>query len=265
MHVHLPPPDLHPMQWTYCMNVTRRFLTLPLRRRTADFYIVGFPKVSWGPAAALGAHGRGARAGQDGRTHQPGAVSRALLGAPLAGTERLAGPLASVLLRGAGGNNLHGRLPQAAPRHRRHRRPALARGGRQAGQHRWQAGLQLDCDRVLPHALRTGAMAHAGVHAHPVPFAAWGRLESHHAREHGAAAGCFPAPSSQRAPAAPGPQTLEKESHHFQGALGRRAASSKAAYRSYFPTVLRRWWVERVRRAGKVGPCPACVAGPSLA
>lgn len=50
-------------------------------------------------------------------------------------------------------------------------------------------------------------------------------------------------------------QTLEKESHHFQGALGRRAAASKLAYRSYFPTVLRRWWVERVRRAGKVSIC----------
>lgn len=42
-----PHPPSPPPQWTYCMNVTRRFLTLPLRRRTADFYIVGFPKVGW--------------------------------------------------------------------------------------------------------------------------------------------------------------------------------------------------------------------------
>jgi len=33
-------------EWTYCMNVARRFLTLPLRRRTPDFFIVGFPKAS---------------------------------------------------------------------------------------------------------------------------------------------------------------------------------------------------------------------------
>jgi hypothetical protein len=29
---------------TYCMNVTRRFLTLPLRRRVPDVFILGFPK-----------------------------------------------------------------------------------------------------------------------------------------------------------------------------------------------------------------------------
>ena len=57
-------------------------------------------------------------------------------------------------------------------------------------------------------------------------------------------------------PPPPPPQALSKESHFFSGALGRHCASSTAAYRSYFPTELRRWWVERVLRAGKVrGVC----------
>ncbi len=51
----------------------------------------------------------------------------------------------------------------------------------------------------------------------------------------------------------PLPQTLTKESHFFAGALGRGSTSSRAAYRSYFPTLLRRWWVEAVERSGKVG------------
>ena len=56
------------------------------------------------------------------------------------------------------------------------------------------------------------------------------------------------------APAHLPPQALSKESHLLNGALGRSpsAACSRAAYRSYFPTVLRRWWVERVLRVGKV-------------
>ncbi|KAL4457893.1 hypothetical protein ABPG75_012758 [Micractinium tetrahymenae] len=115
-------------EWTYCMNVSRRFLTLPLRRRTADFYIVGFPK---------------------------------------AGTTSMAAYL-----------KLH---------------PAID-----------------------------------GIDGLP-----WH-------------------------------ETLEKESHHFQGALGRRAAASKLAYRSYFPTVLRRWWVERVRRAGKWLCFDACPVNACL-
>ena len=57
---------------------------------------------------------------------------------------------------------------------------------------------------------------------------------------------------------APLPQTLTKESHFFSGALGRASASSRAAYRSYFPTVLRRWWVEAVKRCGKVGAAAGC-------
>jgi hypothetical protein len=54
-------------------------------------------------------------------------------------------------------------------------------------------------------------------------------------------------------------EALSKESHFLSGALGRHAASSRAAYRSYFPTVLQRWWVEHVRRAGKV--MTACGSG----
>lgn len=49
------------------MNVARRFLTLPLRRRTADFYIVGFPKVAATPAAGT----RDGRVQVLGRTASP--------------------------------------------------------------------------------------------------------------------------------------------------------------------------------------------------
>ena len=37
---------------TYCMNVARRFLTIPLRRHTPDLYIVGFPKAGTTSKAA---------------------------------------------------------------------------------------------------------------------------------------------------------------------------------------------------------------------
>lgn len=43
---------------------------------------------------------------------------------------------------------------------------------------------------------------------------------------------------------------LNKESHFFNGSLGRWSASSPTLYRSFFPTVVTRWWVECVRRAG---------------
>mgnify|MGYP001091180173 CR=1 FL=1 len=48
------------------------------------------------------------------------------------------------------------------------------------------------------------------------------------------------------------------------GALGRGTTSSKLLYRSYFPTVLTRWWKERVLRVGKwmcfdACPLPACL------
>ncbi len=49
------------------------------------------------------------------------------------------------------------------------------------------------------------------------------------------------------------------------GALGRGTTTSKALYRSYFPTVLTRWWKERVLRVGKVSsqaaPWAGCVFG----
>lgn len=69
----------------------------------------------------------------------------------------------------------------------------------------------------------------------------------------------FPAFTCVRtSPPVPVPQTLTKESHFFSGALGRASTSSRAAYRSYFPTVLRRWWVEAVKRCGKVGAAAGC-------
>ena len=37
---------------TYCMNVVRRFLTLPLRRQVPAFYLVGFPKAGTTSMAA---------------------------------------------------------------------------------------------------------------------------------------------------------------------------------------------------------------------
>ena len=48
------------------------------------------------------------------------------------------------------------------------------------------------------------------------------------------------------------------------GALGRGTTSSKLLYRSYFPTVLTRWWKERVLHVGKwmcfdACPLPACL------
>ena len=43
---------------------------------------------------------------------------------------------------------------------------------------------------------------------------------------------------------------LSKESHFFNGVLGRRHASSRTLYRSFFPTFLTRWWRERICRSG---------------
>ncbi|KAI3436813.1 hypothetical protein D9Q98_006223 [Chlorella vulgaris] len=60
-------------------------------------------------------------------------------------------------------------------------------------------------------------------------------------------------------------EALSKESHFFSGALGRHSgASSAAIYRSYFPTVLQRWWVERVKRAGKWLCFDACPVNACL-
>lgn len=51
-------------------------------------------------------------------------------------------------------------------------------------------------------------------------------------------------------------EALRKESHFFSGILGRSNAHSAAAYRSFFPTVMRRWWAEAVCGVDKVrGTC----------
>jgi hypothetical protein len=58
-------------------------------------------------------------------------------------------------------------------------------------------------------------------------------------------------------------EALRKESHFLAGALGRgaRAATSPALYRSFFPTVVARWWAEAVlgvdRVSGRLGAGPA--------
>lgn len=47
--------------------------------------------------------------------------------------------------------------------------------------------------------------------------------------------------------------TLSKESHFFAGVLGRGSmAHSAAAYRSFFPTFVSRWWAEVVIGVDKV-------------
>ncbi|KAG7669455.1 hypothetical protein Ndes2526B_g05786 [Nannochloris sp. 'desiccata'] len=43
---------------------------------------------------------------------------------------------------------------------------------------------------------------------------------------------------------------FKKESHFFNGVLGRNNAASPTLYRSFFPTVLTRWWREAIRRSG---------------
>lgn len=51
---------------TYTMNCVRRFLTLPLRRRVPDFYIVGFPKVGGRQEGGEGGSGEwGAGSGEE--------------------------------------------------------------------------------------------------------------------------------------------------------------------------------------------------------
>jgi hypothetical protein len=51
---------------------------------------------------------------------------------------------------------------------------------------------------------------------------------------------------------------LSKESHFFNGILGPKNAASPTLYRSFFPTVLTRWWIERVRMAGPWRCFDAC-------
>jgi hypothetical protein len=59
-------------------------------------------------------------------------------------------------------------------------------------------------------------------------------------------------------------ETLSKESHFFNGVFGPRNASSATLYRSFFPTIVRRWWVEIVLRRPRwlcfdACPVPACL------
>lgn len=52
---------------------------------------------------------------------------------------------------------------------------------------------------------------------------------------------------------------LAAQSYFFSGVLGRKAgASSPTLYRSFFPTLLTRWWRERVRRCGRWMCFDAC-------
>lgn len=59
-------------------------------------------------------------------------------------------------------------------------------------------------------------------------------------------------------------EVLSKESHYYNGILGRNSACSKTMYKSFFPTVFTRWWAECVRGVDKwmcydACPLPACL------
>ncbi|GMH40491.1 hypothetical protein BSKO_08395 [Bryopsis sp. KO-2023] len=59
-------------------------------------------------------------------------------------------------------------------------------------------------------------------------------------------------------------ETLSKESHFFNGVFGPDTASSERLYRSFFPTVFRRWWAETIRGVDKwmcfdACPVPGCL------
>lgn len=45
---------------------------------------------------------------------------------------------------------------------------------------------------------------------------------------------------------------LRKESHYFNGVLGKAHAHSAFLYRSFFPTILAKWWAERIVGVQKV-------------
>lgn len=47
-------------------------------------------------------------------------------------------------------------------------------------------------------------------------------------------------------------EALSKESHFFNGVLGPSHASSATLYKSFFPTILCKWWSEYVRGVEKV-------------
>ena len=61
---------------------------------------------------------------------------------------------------------------------------------------------------------------------------------------------------------------LSKESHFFNGVLGPRTTHSRLLYRSFFPTVLTRWWNEVVRGSGPwkcMDACPLNACLPHVA
>ena len=61
---------------------------------------------------------------------------------------------------------------------------------------------------------------------------------------------------------------LSKESHFFNGVLGPRTTHSRLLYRSFFPTVLTRWWNEVVKGAGTwkcIDACPLNACLPHVA
>jgi len=61
---------------------------------------------------------------------------------------------------------------------------------------------------------------------------------------------------------------LSKESHFFNGVLGPRTANSRLLYRSFFPTLVTRWWCEVVKRCGTwlcLDACPLSACLPYVA
>ncbi len=61
---------------------------------------------------------------------------------------------------------------------------------------------------------------------------------------------------------------LSKESHFFNGVLGPNRAYSATLYRSFFPTIVTRWWREVVMRCGKwmcMDACPLSACLPYVA
>eukprot|EP00879_Flechtneria_rotunda_P005806 GHRR01006110.1.p1 GENE.GHRR01006110.1~~GHRR01006110.1.p1 ORF type:complete len:432 (+),score=93.29 GHRR01006110.1:312-1607(+) len=44
----------------------------------------------------------------------------------------------------------------------------------------------------------------------------------------------------------PGNEVFSKESHFFNGILGRSSTNSRLLYKSFFPTIISRWWAEAV-------------------
>ncbi|KAL3139790.1 hypothetical protein ABBQ38_004092 [Trebouxia sp. C0009 RCD-2024] len=63
-------------------------------------------------------------------------------------------------------------------------------------------------------------------------------------------------------------EALSKESHYFNGVFGRSHASSALLYKSFFPTVLCKWWSEYIRGVKKwmcFDACPVTACLPYTA